>query len=365
MRFGVDLPPSLYLGGGKSLVKLGNGRLLCIDGQSPESLRLITGEGVEPQLVALFLSYLSPDSVVLDIGAGFGYFTTLAAPLLSETGSIHAFEADPRTYQCLLRSLQANALFGRPNVSLAHAALLPGDGEAGREPVAEMFSRMADAATPLRPTLIRINAGTGATSVLDSLRPSLERSPEAKIIVTGLPDDPDWTARFHKHARELGLSACRIRPDASLEWAGHGSDLAGERHLLLTRTPAAEVARFGRSVALASLRLPDEQAVLGEGGILWEQRFVPPFRPLAHGPYLYALPGRYDWRIEGVMAGTCHIRLQTDFGRTILAEMDAGALPVEIPFELRQLTDTLEIMICDAPGLRALHITGMSLRHRL
>ena len=110
---------------------------------------------------------------------------------------------------------------------------------------------------------------------------------------------------------------------------------------------------------------PDEQATLEAGGIVWNPRFVPPFRPLIHGPYLYALSGRYEWQVEGTLRGTATLRVQTDFGHTVLAERQTTSLPQTLAFELEKPTDKLEIAVSGTADLQSMTVSGMSLRHRL
>ncbi len=64
------------------------------------------------------LQHLKPGQVFLDVGAHFGYFTLLAASIVGDTGSVHAFEPTPGS----CRMLRENAASHR-NVAIREAAL--------------------------------------------------------------------------------------------------------------------------------------------------------------------------------------------------------------------------------------------------
>jgi FkbM family methyltransferase len=52
-------------------------------------------ESYEPTQTLWFKQCLSPGDVFVDVGASFGWYTTLAASLVSETGKVFAFEPSP------------------------------------------------------------------------------------------------------------------------------------------------------------------------------------------------------------------------------------------------------------------------------
>lgn len=71
------------------------------------------GDGYESDISAIATRIVRPDDVVMDIGAGFGWYTTLFARRLSPLGSVHAFEPVPTTYQRLLENVALNAVEDR------------------------------------------------------------------------------------------------------------------------------------------------------------------------------------------------------------------------------------------------------------
>ena len=67
--------------------------------------RLMWAGAYERDLVALFKRYLKPGMTVVDVGANIGYFSVIAAGLVGDTGSVHAFEPFPECFNRLKHNL--------------------------------------------------------------------------------------------------------------------------------------------------------------------------------------------------------------------------------------------------------------------
>lgn len=65
--------------------------------------------GHEPYTTALFTRAIGPGATVLDIGAHFGYFSSLAASKLGGDGAVYAFEPVPRNFAIVRRAIEINA----------------------------------------------------------------------------------------------------------------------------------------------------------------------------------------------------------------------------------------------------------------
>jgi FkbM family methyltransferase len=68
----------------------------------------------EPFLQQALVELLSPGDVFYDLGANVGFFTLLAARLVGRTGTVIAFEPDPRNAE----ALRSNSLNGLANVGV-------------------------------------------------------------------------------------------------------------------------------------------------------------------------------------------------------------------------------------------------------
>lgn len=61
---------------------------------------------LEEDLTNAFVAMVKDGMTVLDIGAHVGYFSALASFLVGKSGSVHSFEATPRTYDLLKDNMQ-------------------------------------------------------------------------------------------------------------------------------------------------------------------------------------------------------------------------------------------------------------------
>jgi FkbM family methyltransferase len=60
---------------------------------------------LEEDLTQVVLQNVKKGMTVIDVGAHIGYFSALAAFLVGKSGSVHAFEATPRTYKILEKNM--------------------------------------------------------------------------------------------------------------------------------------------------------------------------------------------------------------------------------------------------------------------
>lgn len=85
-----------------------NGLVLYLD--KKDSLNLSIFLNYEPVETAYVKDIVRPGFVVVDVGANIGYYTTLLAKLVGNSGMVYAFEPDQENYQVLKRNIEANGL---------------------------------------------------------------------------------------------------------------------------------------------------------------------------------------------------------------------------------------------------------------
>lgn len=80
----------------------------------------------ESDLSAFFAKSVSPNTVFLDVGANFGYFTCLVGSRIGTTGSgkVIAVEPNPRMFDLLTRNIRIN--WSMAPVETHHCAITPG-----------------------------------------------------------------------------------------------------------------------------------------------------------------------------------------------------------------------------------------------
>jgi len=86
----------------------------------PSPLYLIVGDSVsehikkdgyyENEIVHILNEMIVPGMVFFDIGAHIGQYTLLASQLVGPNGTVHSFEADPRTFDILKKNVEMNHL---------------------------------------------------------------------------------------------------------------------------------------------------------------------------------------------------------------------------------------------------------------
>lgn len=131
------------------------------------ALRVLLSTYRERQ-TALFRAMVRPGHTVLDVGAGAGYYTLLAAELAGVTGRVVAFEADERDAAYLKRHIVLNRCV---NVTVEDAsAALALDGYVRRYRV--------------RPDVLRLAVAGEAVDVLRGAGELLERSRPTLFLST-------------------------------------------------------------------------------------------------------------------------------------------------------------------------------------
>jgi len=103
-------------------MRSGSGALIYYQGES------------EPETANFIKKVLRPGMVFLDVGAHLGEYTVLAAKLVGPSGSVHAFEPNPRIFSILLENIKLNCL---QNVCVSPCAVWHEQGVAEFEVTSE------------------------------------------------------------------------------------------------------------------------------------------------------------------------------------------------------------------------------------
>ncbi len=82
---------------------------------------IYTGVGFEPEATSVFRRLLRTDDVIVDVGANFGWYTTLFAQL-APSGRVYAFEPVPETFRRLVETLALNGMSGKVTAVQAAAS---------------------------------------------------------------------------------------------------------------------------------------------------------------------------------------------------------------------------------------------------
>ncbi len=146
--------------GGKVLFQLGSNTIVYFHGN-------MIWSPLEIPVERLLRRAFQEGHVFFDIGANIGFYTFFAAPLVAESGSVHAFEPNPELVPNLFRSIELNKF---PNRIIINAVAV-GNVHGGNIPL-------------YLPSDIRVktNIGTPSTYLHDWLDPELKVSvPQVSI----------------------------------------------------------------------------------------------------------------------------------------------------------------------------------------
>lgn len=197
--FGTPMPD------GSMLVQTIHGTKYLIDpNDRVMAPQLIVYRQWEPDLSRLFLNSVNPDSVVIDVGANFGYFTCLAASRIGLTGrgQVWAFEPNPKLLPLLedncwrlnwsmapvhvhpvaVGDHSGSVTLSVPKNGAANASLTSGDGDA--ENVEVEMVMLDDLVPPdLVVDLMKIDVEGHELAVLRGARRLIERSTNLDIVM--------------------------------------------------------------------------------------------------------------------------------------------------------------------------------------
>ena len=106
--------------------RLANGMTMRVAWNDYVSRNILTSGYYEPEIIRIFDRFLRPGMVLFDVGGHVGQYSLVGSRLVGETGSVHSFEPDPRTFAWLKSNVDANHL---ANVHPNQMALAGEDGE--------------------------------------------------------------------------------------------------------------------------------------------------------------------------------------------------------------------------------------------
>jgi FkbM family methyltransferase len=333
----------IYAGSDRAFVKVASGQFVCVDTNSLDAIDYLLGFEIEQNIVPVFRRFLTPKSVVLDIGANFGYYTVVAGTWLKDQGRLYSFEANPHTFGLLRRSVYANRLLNKPHIKLVNALVGSSSGKAtlyfnpeelggatmtdtdhwgDKRRSAELPMITIDDALPsdLAIDLVKIDVEGHEPAVIKGMELTIVRSPNIRIIVEWFDHMIEGTfgsQRFAEYIDALGFRICRIRHDATLELLERGTAPMGENYCLLTRSPEADIARQYFSIPADCLHYHDQFKPLLNNGVFCFLASSGFRGDLFYGPYINLEAGRYVISFEGELCGKLGILFSCDRGHPI------------------------------------------------
>ena len=263
----------VYAGADRALARLASGEYICVDTNSLDAIDYLLGWDMEVNVLPVFRRFLEPDSVVLDIGANFGLYSATSASLMGDQGRLYSFEANPHTFDLLKRTLYANRLAHRPNITAVNALVgestgrgtlhyVPeflggatmtdiGQGDGSKRSIElDMISIDEFLPAELAVNLVKIDVEGHEPFVIRGMQNTIRRSPNIRIFIEFVEAFLSHTVSADQFAAEiegLGLRICRVSSRSGLELIERGQTPRGASYCLLTRTPEEDIARAKRA----------------------------------------------------------------------------------------------------------------------
>jgi FkbM family methyltransferase len=263
----------VYAGADRALARLASGEYICVDTNSLDAIDYLLGWDMEVDVLPVFRSFLEPDSVVLDIGANFGLYTAISATSMRDRGRLYSFEANPHTFDLLKRTLYANRLAHRPNVTAVNALVGETAGRGSLHYLPEFLggATMTDVGqwgkakrsieldiitideflpAGLAVDLVKIDVEGHEPFVIRGMQQTIRRSPNIRIFIEFVEAFLSHTVSADRFAAEiegLGLRICRVLSRSGFELIERGQTPRGANFCLLTRTPEEDIAHAQRA----------------------------------------------------------------------------------------------------------------------
>jgi FkbM family methyltransferase len=250
-----------------ALVRLNSGEYICVDTRSFDSLPHLLGWEYETDVIRVFRTFLTQQSVVLDIGANFGIYSALPASIVRKSGRLYAFEGNPRAFECLQRTIIANHLYFNPNITAVNLLVSDKSGRGilyysanqlgggtmlgGRMPGPDQECVEVDMTTiddflppDLPVDLVKIDVEGHEPAVIRGMERTIARSPKIRMIIEFADHLLTHTlkpADFVDYIHGLGFAICRLLPGFKLKLVPREEPLSGFNYCLLTRTPEEDI----------------------------------------------------------------------------------------------------------------------------
>ena len=207
--------PCAYVGEHTILTQSVFGHLLHLDTRDTSLLPSLVLRGYwEPSVTRALLRLVRPGQHIVEVGANVGYYSLILASRVTATGSVTAFEANPRMVDLLRRTLAANgyaaavrvvplAVTDRPSRVTLHRlhrqqgssslyAFTPADLAVWDDQASplEVEATSLDAffgADGVPPDLVKIDAEGAEPAIVTGMQGLLARAPRIQLLLEFVP----------------------------------------------------------------------------------------------------------------------------------------------------------------------------------
>lgn len=292
-------------------------------------MNFLIGGRYEPENHDMLMSFLKPDSLVLDIGANVGFYTLAFARRLRRPGRVIAFEPHPQLAELVRRSIHINGLHDMVQV---HQCGLSDEARqavfhfpAGHLGGGHVTSGPADGGTNVTAPLVRLDDFLPDGTEVDIVKMDVEghELPALAGMVRTIRQSPHMVILMEKFAINEGREAAILDFLHSMgmqTYAVGQGELTGPMtledfrafsgHLIAGRPAACEpLQRRFFAIHPSQLFWPRAPEVWSPATLTGSEGQI-----LFHGPYWLLPQGVWTVEIQGRIEGELTLTLNENFG---------------------------------------------------
>lgn len=327
---------TINLGDHLLLTTLCNGQRIFVDGRDTGSgMNLITDGRIEPPVMKVLQRFFKPNSVFLDIGANFGFYTLLAGNQIGPGGRAYAFEAVPFIADFIRKSAYINgvlqrttivnkavsdcegvAKFGFSYVEAGGGSLAKGAEEREGLQLIEVPLVPIDSVLPADVVVecAKLDVEGNEAATLRGMRDVIARSPDIKLVLEFFPS----LLKDHGNSDDVlsilegyGLQFWRIDSNGHLENVTHDDlNSGGDSYIVAARSKPDTSVWTLEKPAFNIVAQADDEGWLSSA----------PGAVISHGPYWFLPAGPYEVKFVGDIKGDIQITFTREFGFIVASE---------------------------------------------
>jgi FkbM family methyltransferase len=321
---------TINLGNHLMITSLRNGQRIFIDGRDTGSgMNIITDGWIEPSVMKVLQRFFKPNSVFLDIGTNFGFYTMLAGSQIGPNGHVYSFEANPFLIDFIRKSTYVNGIqqrttvvnkavsdragvakFGFSYTGIGGGSLAKGTEEGSDNQLIDVPLVSIDSVLPgdIVVECAKLDVEGNEAATLRGMRDVISRSPDIKLVLEFFPS----LLAGHGNSDDVlsilesyGLQFWRIGYNGHLEDVTRDDlNSGGDSYIVAARVKPDTSVWLLEKPSFNILTKADNDGWLSAA----------PGEVISHGPYWFLPAGAYEVEFVGDIKGEVRIAFTREFG---------------------------------------------------
>jgi FkbM family methyltransferase len=291
--------------------------------------------------------FFKPNSVFLDIGTNFGFYTMLAGSQNGPGGHVYSFEANPFLIDFIRKSAYVNGVIQRTTIvnkavsdregiakfgfsysGIGGGSLAKGTAESADDQLIEVPLVPIDSVLPSDVIVecAKLDVEGNEAATLRGMRDVIARSPDIKLVLEFFPS----LLKGHGSSDDVlgilegyGLQFWRIDSNGHLEDVSRDDlNSGGDSYLVAARNKPDTSVWSLEKPAFNILARADSEGWLTAA----------PGEVISHGPYWFLPAGAYELQFVGDIKGDLRIAFTREFGFEVAsATLTEGQTTLRVP----------------------------------